>query len=132
VKVTPITWDVAHQKLISSVAVLLWNGTLDQGKLDGDARLGRGVTVRVEGLTAPAYRLRQHRVDERHGNVRAAWRALGSPNWPDADGWAALRAADRLDEAEPPRTLHPAAAASRSSSTCPCRAPACCASASWS
>ncbi len=89
------------------VAVLLWNGTLDQGKLDGDARLDRGVTVRVEGLTAPAYRLRQHRVDERHGNIQATWRALGSPDWPDGDGWAALRAADRLDEAEPPRTLRP-------------------------
>jgi xylan 1,4-beta-xylosidase len=88
-----------------TVAVLAWNGTLDQGKVDGDPLLDRAVTVRVTGLPAGSWRCTLHRVDAAHGNVLAAWRELGAPAWPDAPGWRALRGAARLEPAEPPRHL---------------------------
>ena len=88
-----------------SIAVLVWNGTLDQSKVEGDRLLDREVTVRVEGLAADRYRQALHRIDADHGNVMAAWRALGAPAWPDAAGWRALHAADRLEPAEPARDL---------------------------
>ncbi len=84
-----------------TVAVLAWNGTLDQGKVDGDPLLDRAVTVRVAGLPAGTWRRTVHRVDAAHGNVVAAWRELGAPAWPDEAGWRALRAAATLDPAEP-------------------------------
>jgi xylan 1,4-beta-xylosidase len=84
-----------------SVAVLLWNGTLDQGKVDGDPLLDRAVTVRLTGLRAGTWRRTLHRVDAAHGNLLATWRRLGAPAWPDQAGWRALRAADRLDQAAP-------------------------------
>jgi xylan 1,4-beta-xylosidase len=34
-----------------TVDVLLWNGTVNAALVDGDPRLDRDVTVRVEGLT---------------------------------------------------------------------------------
>jgi xylan 1,4-beta-xylosidase len=88
-----------------SVAVLLWNGTLDQGKVDGDPLLDRAVTVRLSGLQAGTWRRTLHRVDAAHGNLPATWRRLGAPAWPDEAGWRALRAADRLDQAAPPSDL---------------------------
>ena len=88
-----------------AVAVLAWNGTLDQGKVDGDPLLDRTVTVRVAGLPAGTWRRTVHRVDATHGNVVAAWRELGAPAWPDEAGWRALRAAAPLDPAEPPLDL---------------------------
>lgn len=85
--------------------VLVWNGTLDQSRCHGDAALGRRVRVRVRGLGAGPRRCAHHRVDAERSNVLRAWEALGSPDWPDAAGWAALRAADRLEELEPPRVI---------------------------
>jgi len=88
-----------------AVALLMWNGTLDQGKVDGDRLLDRQVTVRVRGLAPGRYRHTLYRVDAGHGNIVAEWRELGAPDWPDPEGWRALHAADRLDPAEPPREL---------------------------
>jgi xylan 1,4-beta-xylosidase len=88
-----------------TVAVLAWNGTLNQGKVDGDPLLDRAVTVRVAGLPAGSWRRSVHRVDAAHGNLLTVWRDLGAPAWPDERAWRVLRAADRLDPAEPPRDL---------------------------
>ena len=88
-----------------AVAVLVWNGTLDQGKVDGDPLLDRAVTLRVDGLADGSWRRTLHRLDAGHGNILATWRALGAPDWPDQAGWRALRAADRLDQATPAQDL---------------------------
>jgi xylan 1,4-beta-xylosidase len=90
-----------------TVGVLLWNGTLDHAKLDGDPLLRRQVTVRVTGLAGSAYELRHWRVDATHSNVVHAAAAVG--DWPDEAGWAALAAADRIDELEPARRFEPVA-----------------------
>jgi xylan 1,4-beta-xylosidase len=92
----------------SETTVLLWNLTLDQTKAAGSEELGRRVTVEVTGLDAGAtYTLRHERVDQHHSNVAAAWGRLRADgqDWPDEDQWAQLRAADRLEEAEPDRPV---------------------------
>jgi xylan 1,4-beta-xylosidase len=93
------------------VALAVWNGTLDQSKVDGSALLGRALSVQFTGLTAAAYQLRHYRVDATYSNLAARWAALGGGDWPDEAGWAALRAADRLDELVPARRVAPRAGA---------------------
>ena len=87
------------------VSVACWNGTLAQANADGDPRLERRVAFAIEGLAGGRYELRHWRVDATHSNIRRRWEELGAPEWPDADGWAALRAADRLELLEPVREV---------------------------
>ncbi|WBB68567.1 xylan 1,4-beta-xylosidase [Micromonospora sp. WMMD812] len=92
------------------VAVVLWNGTLDQGVLDRPAqraRLGRTVRLRVGGLDGGAYALRHRRLDEETSNLAATARRLGVDGWPTEEQWAGLRAADLLADAAPPVTVTP-------------------------
>jgi xylan 1,4-beta-xylosidase len=89
------------------VAVLLWNGTLDQSKMDGCAALDRTVRLTVTGLSSGDYTVRHHRVDADHSNVVSTWREIGGVDWPDEDGWARLRAADRLEALHEDRTVTP-------------------------
>jgi xylan 1,4-beta-xylosidase len=79
-----------------TVDVLVWNGTLDQSKVDGSATLDRSVTVEVSGLAPGRYEVTSRRVDERHGNIKRVWAELGGGDWPDEQRWSALRAADTL------------------------------------
>jgi xylan 1,4-beta-xylosidase len=89
----------------STVDVLVWNGTLDQTRIDGDAALDRTAAVEVGGLPpGSAYEVSVRRVDAAHGNIKAVWDGLGGGDWPDAGQWAALRAADHLP-AEPLGTV---------------------------
>ncbi|MFC7492806.1 MULTISPECIES: GH39 family glycosyl hydrolase [unclassified Nocardioides] len=92
----------------SETTVLLWNLTLDQTKAAGCEALRRLVTVEVTGLApGTTYALRHERVDQHRSNVAAAWDRLRSDgqDWPDEEQWAQLRAADRLEEVEPERTV---------------------------
>jgi xylan 1,4-beta-xylosidase len=89
------------------IAVAIWNGTLDQSKSSGDPSLGREVEVRIGGVPGGAWRLRHRRVDRDHSNIAARWTERGGGDWPDEAGWIALREADRLEEAEPERTVEP-------------------------
>ena len=92
------------------VAVVVWNGTLDQGVLDlpaQRARLRRQVTVRLTGLTARRYRLHHRRLDDGTSNLAATARRLGVTDWPDEAQWLALRAADRLAELPGPVEVSP-------------------------
>ncbi|MFI6284713.1 glycoside hydrolase [Streptomyces sp. NPDC051018] len=83
----------------STVDVLLWNGTLDQSKIDGSTALDRSATVRVTGLVPGAsYSVVSQRVDEQHANIEAVWKDLDGGAWPDEQQWEKLRAADRLPE----------------------------------
>lgn len=83
------------------VAVAIWNGTLDQTKTDGEAALGRHVTLEVTGLAPGQYRVEHHRVDHEHSNIGRIWEALGGGDWPTPDDWGRLRAADRLEAIRP-------------------------------
>jgi len=100
-------WATRHPD--GRIAVLVWNGTLDQSRMDGDALLEREVTVRIERLPAGAHELRHRRVDESHSNIKRAAEALDYSDWPDDRGWATLTALDRLDDLEPVRRFRPTA-----------------------
>jgi xylan 1,4-beta-xylosidase len=84
------------------IAIALWNGTIDQSKGDGDALLDRSVRLTVDGLEPGEVRIRHRRVDASHSNIAAQWTG---GDWPDANSWSRLRAADRLDELEPERQI---------------------------
>ncbi len=79
-----------------SVDVLVWNGTLDQSKIDGAAVLDRTVTVAVSGLAPGTYEVSERRVDADHANIARVWADLDGDDWPTESQWAALRAADTL------------------------------------
>lgn len=96
---------LAAQGRDGRLTILVWNGTLDQTKADGDPALRRLVEVRIPDLAPGRYRLRHFRIDEEHSNVRRVWQELGGPQWPTEADWRRLRAAARLEEAEPPRLL---------------------------
>ena len=87
------------------IAIAVWSGTLDQTKADGDQVLDRAVSLAVDGLPEAAYQLHHFRVDASHSNIVRTWHELGQPGWPDAEGWAKLRAADRLELLEPARPV---------------------------
>jgi xylan 1,4-beta-xylosidase len=90
------------------VAIVVWNGTLDQGILERPvqrALLRRRVRLRVDGLRPGLYRVRHRRVDDATSNlaVNATW--LGVRDWPTAEQWATLRSTDHLEDADLPSTL---------------------------
>jgi xylan 1,4-beta-xylosidase len=88
------------------VGVLVWNSSLDQSKIRGDALLARDVEVTVAGLAAGSHTVRHWRVDQEHSNVFATWQDMGGDrDWPEADEWDRLREADQLDELEQARTV---------------------------
>jgi xylan 1,4-beta-xylosidase len=86
------------------IAVVIWNGTLDQTKTDGDPRLARDIRLELSGLPGGRVTVDHFRVDATHSNVSATWADLGGGDWPDETGWEALRRADRLAELEPRRS----------------------------
>jgi xylan 1,4-beta-xylosidase len=85
--------------------ILVWNGTLDQTKANGEPLLGRTVSLRVAGLRPGRYRQEHFRVDAGHSNLSANWASIGSPDWPDSRQWATLRERDRLDQLNAPEMV---------------------------
>ncbi len=79
-----------------SVDVLVWNGTLDQSKVDGAPELGRAVTVAVSGLAPGTYAVESARVDSEHADIGRVWRELSAGDWPTEEQWATLRSSDTL------------------------------------
>lgn len=88
-------WATRHED--GTVDVLLWNGTLDQSRVDGDPALDRTVTITVAGGPGPRH-VSVARVDRRHSDLATRLRGdeAGDGSWPDPDRWADLQAADRL------------------------------------
>ncbi|WP_421743269.1 GH39 family glycosyl hydrolase [Cellulomonas sp.] len=85
------------------VAIALWNGTLDQSKVDGSSLLARNVRVSLDGLPEGEWTVRESRVDADHSNIAALWSSMSDgADWPTDDQWATLRAADRLAVTERP------------------------------
>ena len=89
-----------------TVGALVWNGTLDHAKRDGDKALDRAVTVRFAGLSpGRRYEVRQWLVDADHGNVATRWQSMGGGDWPSEQQWAELTEADHLPESTAPSTV---------------------------
>ncbi len=65
------------------------------------------VELTVAGLPAAVgqAKLAHYRIDEKHGNAYAAWKAMGSPLAPDRDQYARLEAASALANLEAPETV---------------------------
>jgi xylan 1,4-beta-xylosidase len=92
----------------ATLAIVVWNGTVDVTKSGGDQRLDRDVEVTVTDLAAAAYRVRHRRVDEDHSNLNATWsRVSAGRPWPDDAGWRTLIAEDHLADVVPPRDVEP-------------------------
>jgi len=75
-----------------TLQVLLWNATLDQSKVAGDALLDRRIRLEVDG---GPYRATVARIDRDHASVADRYRG---GDWPTEEEWAELREADRLVE----------------------------------
>jgi xylan 1,4-beta-xylosidase len=85
------------------VAIALWNGTLDQSKVDGSDLLARTVRLTLDGLPDGPWVVRESRVDAGHSNIAALWSSMSDgADWPTDEQWATLRAADRLAVTERP------------------------------
>jgi xylan 1,4-beta-xylosidase len=88
------------------IGALIWNAPLNQAKRDGDPLLDREVRLSVEAPAGAWYTVTQHRIDAGHSNIVATWeRMRGAAAWPDERQWDLLRAANRLEEGEPPTVL---------------------------
>jgi xylan 1,4-beta-xylosidase len=77
------------------IDLLVWNGTLDHGKVSGDRMLDRELRIRFDGLDG-RWDATLARVDLQHSNVSARWAA--EKPWPEPDELAALREGDVLHE----------------------------------
>jgi xylan 1,4-beta-xylosidase len=90
-------WASVHDD--GRIAILVWNGTLDQSKVAGAAELDRRVVLRLPDLPFAAYRVRHWRIDADHSNLAARWASMSDgEDWPTPSQWSALRDSDRLDE----------------------------------
>ncbi|WP_319458363.1 GH39 family glycosyl hydrolase [Micromonospora sp. RTP1Z1] len=86
------TW--ASRRDDGSLAILVWNSTLDQSKRDGAASLTRRVRLTVGGAAGrPAL---VTRLDREHGDVTTLAQRLAVGDWPTDEQWEALRAVDTL------------------------------------
>ncbi|MFB9236516.1 xylan 1,4-beta-xylosidase [Plantactinospora siamensis] len=84
----------ASRRADGSLAVLVWNSTLDQGKRDGDPALGRRIRLAVSGAAGRTALV--SRLDREHGDITTVAGRLGIGDWPTDEQWAALRAVDTL------------------------------------
>jgi xylan 1,4-beta-xylosidase len=85
------------------IGVLVWNSTLDQGKMHGDQLLERQIRLQVSAAPKSAYTVTHHRIDAAHSNIVAAWERLrGTAPWPDQSQWQLLHKANTLDELTQP------------------------------
>ncbi|CAN5746262.1 hypothetical protein BH24ACT5_BH24ACT5_00650 [soil metagenome] len=93
------------------ITVVVWNGTVDVSKAEGDQpMLHRQVELTVADLAAPGYRVRHRRLDERHSNINATWTRIGAGRpWPDEMAWQTLAAEDHLADLDPVTEKRPEA-----------------------
>ena len=95
-----------------ATGILIWNSSLDQSRISGDALLSREVTVAVAALPAGPLKAQLWRVDEDNNNIFATWQEMGGADrdWPSGAEWDVLRAADQLIPVEEPITAEIGAA----------------------
>jgi xylan 1,4-beta-xylosidase len=105
-------WATRHDD--GTVDILVWNGTVNADLMDGDPRLAREVYVQVDGLRpmqceGASYTATLARIDQSHSNIKAGY--PDDVEWPDAELWRELHAADRLYEEPLPEAAPSAGAA---------------------
>ncbi len=83
-----------------SVTALVWNYQDDEA---GGATVP--VELKVSGLSVDLHRIlmRHYRIDQSHSNSYTVWKAMGSPQNPSGEQYAALKAAGELQLLESPR-----------------------------
>ncbi|SDA10513.1 beta-xylosidase [Sphingomonas sp. NFR15] len=91
VRGTPDVGTLATRAADGKLAVLVWHYH-DDDVAGADAQ----VRISLTGLRRAAASATVWRVDPTHANAFAAWRAMGSPQSPDAAQYAALEAASRM------------------------------------
>ncbi|MDP4509962.1 GH39 family glycosyl hydrolase [Nonomuraea turcica] len=96
-------WAARHDD--GRIGVLLWNGTLNHSQATGAPELARTITLTVDGLDGRPRTLTHHRIDHDHSNIETVWHAMGGGDWPADEQWDKLRAANTLDELDPPATV---------------------------
>jgi xylan 1,4-beta-xylosidase len=86
--------DAMATKADREAAVMLWN----YHDVDGPAE-AVPTTVTIAGIPAGVHRvlLEHYRVDNTHSNAYTVWKAMGSPQQPTAQQYAALQAAGQLE-----------------------------------
>lgn len=85
----------ASRRADGTLAILVWNHTLDQSKADGGAGLDRRVRLEVSGLRGGS-RATLTRLDREHGDISVLAHRLGVADWPTAAQWEQLESADTL------------------------------------
>jgi xylan 1,4-beta-xylosidase len=95
--------DVLAARSTNSITVLLWNYH-DDDVAASDAP----VTITLAGLSGVGdpVLLHHYRIDRDHCNAYTAWLAMGSPQSPTPQQYAALQAAGQLQLLASPRWLH--------------------------
>lgn len=92
-----------------SLAVLVWNHTLDQSKYAGGAGLDRRVRLALDGLgefaDSDPIAVRVTRLDREHGDLSVLAEQLGIGDWPTDEQWDQLREADVLTSFDVPLEL---------------------------
>jgi xylan 1,4-beta-xylosidase len=92
----------------ATIAIVVWNGTVDVTKAAGDHLLDRHVDLRIDGVDGAPHRVRHRRLDERHSNLNATWGALADGQaWPDEHMWRVLGEHDHLEDLHAVIEIHP-------------------------
>ncbi|GAA2009800.1 hypothetical protein JL107_17185 [Nakamurella flavida] len=81
-------WATRHED--GRISVLLWNLTLDQSKVDGDAALTRRVALQLTGVADGDWSVEQRRIAVGVGDLVAAAAELKVGDWPTDEQWAEL------------------------------------------
>lgn len=86
----------ASRKSDGTIDILVWNGTLDQSKIEGSGLLKRQLNVHVEQLGDQTYQVYLARIDSVHSNITKYWNS--QKDWPTPEEWDWLHAVNTLDE----------------------------------
>jgi xylan 1,4-beta-xylosidase len=93
----------ASRRADGSLAILLWNHTLDQAKYAGGFGLDRRIRLVLDGYAADHAHVT--RLDRDHGDISVLAERSGVSDWPTEEQWDRLRAADVLPTSESPLTV---------------------------
>jgi xylan 1,4-beta-xylosidase len=92
--------DALAARADRTAAVLVWNYHEDD--VPGD---DVPVRLAIAGLPNGRALVQHYRIDQRHSNAYARWKAMGSPQSPSAEQYRELEAAGQLELLESPRWI---------------------------